>query len=93
MGQISILLFCMEYILKITNQRFDNPIILYNKVATAAILKTKSIDFDLKSRLLYFSIYYVIYLFIYLFLSFFFHYFSIYFAIISVFIYFTTFIS
>ena len=32
MGQISILLFCMEYILKITNQRFDNPIILYNKV-------------------------------------------------------------
>ena len=25
-GQISILLFCMEYILKITNLRFVNPI-------------------------------------------------------------------
>ena len=45
-GQISILLFCMEYIFQITNLRFANPIsyFIYNKVATATILKTKSTD-------------------------------------------------
>ena len=60
-------------------------LILYNKVATATILKTKSIDFDVKSIVFQ-------YLLHYLFIVFLFSLFH-YFCIISVFIYFTTIIS